>query len=155
MTFGKASRLFGKYPLLLLTVFLLFSLIVVGAYVAAAGFGEACGAEIPKDWPQCLGSWFPPPQLGPVAEYTHRLLAAFSTLFLLVTTAMFWRAGRQAAPARKVLVLSSILLIFQVILGGIVVAQDLDSVLVALHQAIAILIFGLTVAAYSVMKRPH
>ncbi len=131
----------------------LFSVIVVGAYVAAADFGGECGTDIPRDWPLCLGNLLPPPELGPVAEYSHRLLAALSALLLLTTTALFWRGGKSMAPARRILVVSSFLLVFQVILGGFVVAQSLEPTLVALHQGVAVLIFGLAVAAYATVKR--
>jgi cytochrome c oxidase assembly protein subunit 15 len=137
----------GKAALLGFTVFLLFSLIVVGAYVAAGDYGEACGSAIPADWPLCNGNLLPPPLLGAMVEYTHRLLAALSALFLLVTTAIYWRAhyGRAA----RALAIGTLLLILQVLLGGIVVAQELNTFLVALHQAVAILIFGFCVAALS------
>ncbi len=144
----------GKYVLLLLTVSSLFSVIVVGAYVAAAGFGGECGSDIPRDWPGCLNNIFPPPQLGPIAEYSHRILAALSTLLLVVTTALFWKSRNAADPAKRILLGATFLLIVQVLLGGVVVAQQEEPVLVAVHQAIAVLVFGLTVAAYSVIKRP-
>lgn len=131
----------------------LFALIVVGAYVAAAGFGGACGSNIPADWPGCLGGLFPPLLLAPVAEYTHRLLAALSTLLLLVTTFLYWRSGATPRSAKLVLVSASVLLVVQVLLGGVVIAQEEEAVLVAVHQALATLIFGLAVAALSLRRR--
>jgi cytochrome c oxidase assembly protein subunit 15 len=139
-----------RIVLLLLTASSLFSLIVVGAYVAAGSYGEACGSNVPADWPLCLGNLLPPPQFGPVIEYTHRLLAALSTLFLVASAVTFWRAGKAADPARRILVVATALLLAQVILGGVVVAQDLEAGLVALHQAMAVLIFGLVVSAFTV-----
>lgn len=129
------------------TVLLLFSLIVVGAYVAAGDYGEACGSQVPAAWPLCNGNLLPPLQTGAIVEYTHRILAALSTLFLLVTTALYWRARSGPDPASRALLFASLLLIFQVLLGGLVVAQNLGAVLVALHQAAAILVFGFAVAA--------
>jgi cytochrome c oxidase assembly protein subunit 15 len=130
----------------------LFLLLVVGAYVTAAMDGEACGAAVPSDWPLCLGNFLPPPLLAPVAEYSHRLLAAVSTLLLFVTTFVFWRQRRH--PADRVLIGASVLLVGEILLGGAVVAQDLYAVLVALHQAIGILIFGLAVSALPLARRP-
>ncbi|MBI3840670.1 MAG: COX15/CtaA family protein [Thaumarchaeota archaeon] len=142
-----------KTGLLILTLSSLFSLVVVGAYVAARGYGEACGSDVPADWPLCLGNLLPPPQVGPVVEYTHRLLAALSTLFLAVTAFVFWRDQKASGPEKRMLGLAVALLIGQVLLGGVVVAQNLEAGLVALHQAIAILIFGLVVAALAVGGR--
>ncbi len=144
----------GKYILLLLTIGSLFSLIVVGAYVAAAGFGDACGSDIPSGWPGCRGGLLPPPQLAPVVEYLHRLLAALSALFLFLTTALFWRGGTSAGPAKRILIAASILLVGQIFFGGAVIVQQQEAVLVTVHQAIAITIFGLAVAAYMTGKRP-
>ena len=141
--------------LLALTVGTLFALIVVGAYVAAGDFGEACGSSVPADWPGCLGGLFPPLQFGPVVEYTHRLLAAFSGLFLLITTVLVWRDKALASPTKKVVAASMLLLVFQILLGGMVVAQSLEAALVALHQAIAVLIFGLELVALSVNVGRH
>ncbi|MDG6901754.1 MAG: COX15/CtaA family protein [Nitrososphaerota archaeon] len=137
----------GKAALLGFTVFLLFSLIVVGAYVAAGGFGEACGSAVPADWPLCNGSLVPPPNFSAIVEYTHRILAAFSTLFLLITTVAYWRGESASSPATRALAIATLLVLLQVVLGGLVVAQELEAPLVALHQAVAILVFGFSVAA--------
>ena len=140
----------GKAALLGFTVFLLFSLIVVGAYVAAGGFGEACGSAVPADWPMCNGSLLPPPNFAAIVEYTHRVLAAVSSLFLLITTIVYWRGASGTAPATKALAIAFLLVIVQVVLGALVVAQELDPALVALHQGVAILVFGFAVAALAV-----
>ncbi|MDA4121409.1 MAG: COX15/CtaA family protein [Thaumarchaeota archaeon] len=144
----------GKDILLVLTIASLFSVIVVGAYVTVAGFGNACGSDIPQDWPGCLGGVFPPPQFAPVMEYLHRILAAFSTLFLFLTTAIFWRDSGSDSSVKKTLALASVLLVAQVLLGGVVIAQAEQAALVAAHQGLAILTFGVTVAAYAIIKRP-
>jgi len=144
----------GRLILLYLTLAALFSLIVVGAYVAAAGYGGACGTDVPQDWPGCLGGLLPPPLWGPVVEYTHRVLAAVSTLLLFLTTFAFWRAGPSEGRARRTLLASSLLLVVQVLLGGAVVAQDLAPALVAAHQALAVLILGLTTFALAISRPP-
>jgi cytochrome c oxidase assembly protein subunit 15 len=140
----------GKAALLGFTVFLLFSLIVVGAYVAAGDYGEACGSAVPADWPLCNGNLLPGPNFAAIVEYTHRILAALSTLFLLITTVVYWRGASSSSPATKALAIATLLVLVQVVLGGLVVAQELEAELVALHQAVAILVFGFAVAALAV-----
>jgi len=135
----------GKAYLLGFTVFLLFSLIVIGAYVAAGGYGEACGSAVPQDWPMCNGSFLPPPNFAAIVEYTHRLFAALSTLFLILSTVVYWRAVSMSNPATKALAIATLLVFVQVVLGGLVVSQGLGAALVALHQGVAILIFGFAV----------
>ena len=144
----------GKSALLVLTIASLFSAIVVGAYVTVAGFGDACGSEIPRDWPGCLGELLPPPQLGPVIEYLHRILAALSTLFLLVTTGLFLKDRGSNQTVKRILLFASVLLVAQVLLGGVVIAQTGEPIVVAAHQGLAILTFGFAVAAYAWAGRP-
>ena len=143
-----------KYVLLLLSIASLFTVIVVGAYVTVAGFGDACGSSVPQDWPTCLGGLFPPLQLGPVAEYTHRLFAALSTLFLLLTTVAFWRSTDADRAVKRTVYAALVLLIAQVLLGGVVIAQEEESILVAAHQGLAVLTFGTAVFAFARARRP-
>jgi heme A synthase len=144
----------AKYVLLLVTIASLFTVIVVGAYVTVAGFGDACGSSVPQDWPSCLGGLFPPLQLAPVMEYLHRVFAALSTLFLFVTVFAFWRDKGSETTVKRALYVALLFLIAQVLLGGVVIAQEEESVLVAAHQGLAVLTFGTAVAAFARAKRP-
>jgi heme A synthase len=144
----------AKYVLLLLTIASLFTVIVVGAYVTVANFGDACGSSVPQDWPTCLGAVFPPLQLAPVMEYLHRLFAALSTLFLVLTVVVFWRDKASETAVKRTLYLALILLVVQVLLGGVVIAQEEESILVAAHQGLAVLTFGAAVFAFARARRP-
>jgi heme A synthase len=148
------DRMQPKYVLLLLSIFSLFAVIVVGAYVTVAGFGGACGSSVPQDWPTCLGALFPPPLLAPVMEYAHRVFAALSTLFLLLTTVAFWRAQDTERGVKRTVYAAFVLLIGQVLLGGVVIAREEEALLVAAHQGLAILTFGVAVAAFARARRP-
>jgi len=137
----------GRYAILLVTVGVLFALLVVGAYVTAANYGAKCGVNTPEDWPLCNGSLFPPPDFGSIVEYTHRILASLSGLFLIFSNVAYWRA-KDSGRAPRLLLLSALLLIFvEIVVGGVVVNSDLSPAVVTLHQAIAILVFGLTLGA--------
>jgi cytochrome c oxidase assembly protein subunit 15 len=143
----------GRSLLLVLTLGLLFSLIVVGAYVAADPLaGEACGTS--ASWPLCNGSFFPTADPHVIAEYSHRFLALFSAVFLFVVAALFLRAKETPRLTRLSLVLASVFMLFQIGLGDVVVGADLNPALVALHQASALTIFGLVVAAFVARDRP-
>ncbi len=143
-----------QYVFLLLSIASLFAVIVVGAYVTVAGFGDACGSSVPQDWPTCLGGLFPPLQLGPVMEYTHRLFAALSTLLLLLTVVAFWRDRASETVVKRTVYVAFALLVAQVLLGGVVIAQVEQSVIVATHQGLAVLTFGVAVAAFARARRP-
>ena len=144
----------GKYVLLLLSILSLFTVIVVGAYVAAANFGDACGNSFPQDWPSCLGGLFPPLQLAPVMEYTHRLFAALSSLLLLLTTVAFWRATDVEKATKRTVYLALGLIIAQVLLGGAVIVQTEAPLTVAAHQGLAVLTFGTALIAFFRANRP-
>lgn len=137
----------GRNALLVVSVCLLFALLVVGAAVTAGNFGAECGVNVlQQDWPLCNGHLFPPLVLGPIVEYSHRILASLSALFLILTTVMFSRA--KPKPRERTLVYASTALIFvEIGVGGVVVNTNLSAAVVTLHQALAILIFGLAVAA--------
>lgn len=139
--------------LLVATLVSVFALIVVGAYVTSAGDGGACGTNIGTDWPLCQGNIFPPLQLPAIAEYSHRLLATVTSIFLFVTTFLFWRAKDTPLGARRSLYAASILIVIEIILGGAVITSNLAAVLVTIHQADALLIFGFTVAAGAIAFR--
>lgn len=139
--------------LLCATLVSVFALIVVGAYVTAGNYGSACGNNIGTDWPLCQGALLPPPQLPAIAEYSHRLLATLSSVFLFVTTFAFWRARETPLPARRSLYAASLLIVVEILLGGAVITSNLATVLVTIHQANALLIFGFTVAAGAFVTR--
>ena len=137
----------GRNVLLALTVVTLFSLLVVGAYVTVAGYGGACGVNTPEDWPLCNGQLIPPGDIASVVEYTHRIFASLSGLFLILTTLAFWRAKDSQPGARKLLYLALGSIIAEIVLGGIVVNTNLSAPVVTAHQGIALLVFGFTVGA--------
>lgn len=140
----------GRNALLGSTVVVLFSLLVVGALVTAAGYGGLCGLNTPEDWPLCNGKLLPPPDTGSIVEYSHRILASLSGLLLILTTIVFWRAKDSPGSSRKLLYLALITILAEIIIGGAVVNTNLSAAIVTLHQAFALLVFGLTVAAAAV-----
>ncbi len=143
----------GRNALLALTVIIVFSLLVVGASVTANHFGGLCGLNTPEDWPLCNGQLFPPADVGAVVEYTHRILASLSGLFLILTALVFWRAKDAPSGARKLIYLALISVLVEIAIGGVVVNTNLSASVVTLHQAFALLVFGFTVGAAAISLR--
>jgi len=139
--------------LLIATVITLFALLTVGAYVTVAGDGDACGSSVPNDYPLCQGHFLPPPVLGAIAEYSHRVLASLSSLFLIITTFLFWRSKDPPVAAKQSLYVASLLIIAEIILGAAVVATIEPPWLVTIHQANALIVFGFAVAALASDRR--
>ncbi len=142
-----------RTALLVLSVVALFALLTVGAFVTVGGYGDACGSSVPQDYPLCQGSLLPPLQLGPIAEYSHRLLASLSSLFLLLTAIAFWRDKESPVSARRSVYLAFLLILAEVVLGALVVATVEPPWLVTVHQANALLVFGFAVAGLAFDSR--
>ncbi|HEY6283681.1 MAG TPA: COX15/CtaA family protein [Nitrososphaerales archaeon] len=143
----------GRNALLGLTVVIVFSLLVVGASVTANHYGGLCGLNTPEDWPLCNGQLFPPPDVGAVVEYAHRILASLSGLFLILTALVFWRDKDAPSGARKLVYLALISVLVEIAVGGVVVNTNLSASVVTLHQALALLVFGFTVGAAAISLR--
>jgi cytochrome c oxidase assembly protein subunit 15 len=114
-----------------------FLLIIAGAVVRTTGSGDAC-----PDWPLCHGSIIPPLRLQVWIEWSHRLIT--SVVYSSVLALAIWASLRYRQE--KVVVrgawLAMFLLIFQIVLGGLVVIFGLPPALVGIHLANALLIFG-------------
>lgn len=113
--------------------------------------GEACGSS--ASWPLCNGLLLPTADPHMVAEYTHRLLAVLSATLLFIAAAVFVRGKPSSRLTRRLLLLASVFMVFQIGLGDVVIGAELEPALVALHQASAITIFGLVVAAFVARNR--
>ena len=124
-----------------------YTTIVLGGTVRGMGAGLAC-----PDWPLCNGHVVP--DLGDplvAVEYAHRLVAAVTSLSILLTMvmALLWYRGEL-----RLVILSSFalgILVTQVGLGALTITTSLDWVVVTIHLALgtATFGFGLLVALFS------
>ena len=107
---------------------LTYVLVVFGAVVRLQGAGLSC-----PDWPLCLGELVPSMSFGVVFEVGHRYLASLVSLGLVGLT--IWTCFLPAA--RKVvgrwLVAAFVVLVVQIVLGGLTVLQLLASWTVTSH----------------------
>jgi len=124
-----------------------YATIVLGGTVRGMDAGLAC-----PDWPLCNGSIVPnlgDPQVA--VEYAHRLVAAVTSLSLLLTAvlAVLW----YRTDLRLVL-LSLVafgILVAQVWFGALTITSSLNWVIVTIHLALgtATFAFGLLVAFFA------
>ncbi len=118
------------------TVFLFFLLLIWGNAVAGLGVGLAC-----PDWPLCHGKVIPPIQFDIYMEWMHRNIGAVASIFLVVLS--YFRLRDYRGLARIIPPFTVLLLILQIVLGGVVVLLKLPVDLTTIHFANALLIFSL------------
>lgn len=124
-----------------------YATIVLGGTVRGMGAGLAC-----PDWPLCNNSVIP--NLGDplvAVEYTHRLVAALTSLFVLLTMvlSLLWFHSEMRLATLSFMTFA--VLSAQVAFGALTITSALDWVVVTIHLALgtATLAFALTVALLS------
>jgi heme A synthase len=137
---GQSSRLevsqrLGRIAIAASAVTLV--LMIVGSYVAGAGYGLACNG-----WPLCNGEVVPGADAASVqVHFLHRVLALVLGLVLL---ALLWAAGRErsSAPvAFRLSVLALGLFIAQALVGAANIWTKLASEVVAVHLGLGALLW--------------
>ncbi len=111
-----------------------FGLVVFGGYVASSQSGLGCGPE----WPLCNGEVIPTLQGETLIEFAHRVIGAFLGVLTII---LFVKVVRErTSPAiRKAANGMVALLVFQLILGAIIVWFHLPTFIIASHLIIAML----------------
>lgn len=110
-----------------------YALIVLGGTVRATNSGLAC-----PDWPRCHGQLIPPLDTPVLIEYSHRLAAVSVGLLILATAVTAWLWHRQDRLVVAGVTAALLLLMAQVLVGGVSVNMELPETIVAAHLAIAL-----------------
>lgn len=152
---GPAAWLSRLRPLLdirylaLLSSIATYGLIVLGGTVRATDSGLAC-----PDWPRCHGQWIPPLDTPILIEYSHRVAAASVGLLIVGVALTAWLWHRDNRFVLTGATMAVLLLIVQVLVGGVTVNMELPDTVVALHLAIALILLAVLVATAVGAFRP-
>ena len=117
-----------------LTAGLFFILLIWGNLVAGMHAGMAC-----PDWPLCQGAVIPPARLDVWMEFLHRVLAALSTMFLVLLARQRFSHYQ---GVQKVIPLAALgLIALEIILGALVVLTELPVQPTTLHFMLGLAVF--------------
>ncbi|MCB0385614.1 MAG: COX15/CtaA family protein, partial [Bdellovibrionales bacterium] len=112
-------------------------LIAFGGSVRAMDAGLAC-----PDWPLCFGDYIPDFHIQVYFEFLHRVLAGTVGLFV-GGFGIYLLTQKKVSLLVKVLSVTSIVLVLaQVIMGGLTVLMLLDENIVAAHLLLATMLFA-------------
>ena len=129
-------------PLVVASTIATFILISIGGLVRATKSGLGCG----DDWPDCSGELVPAlEQRAQIIEYSHRLAAGVVLILLAIVALIAIRYYRSDKRVLWSAVGGFGLVMFQAILGMIVVKLHLDAISVVLHLGTALSLLALLI----------
>src|SRR5215469_7096663 len=122
------------------TVGFTYFLVSLGGTVRVKNAGLSC-----PDWPLCYGKVFAFPDVGALLEEAHRYTASIvsALIVVLVICALIW-----ARKERQVLLpalITPVLLVVQIVLGGLTVLWKLPPTIIAAHLGTALAIFAMVI----------
>jgi len=139
----------GFRRLALVTAIFAYLQIALGGLVRVSGSGLGC-----PDWPLCHGRPYPPADPHAIIEYSHRAVGSVTGILIIATVVLAWVVFRSRRPIVAWLATASLIgVVGEGVLGGIVVANELQPWLVVVHLGLAMIILGFLVSAV-VMAAP-
>ena len=115
-------------------------LVALGGFVRATKSGLGCG----DDWPHCSGKLVPElEQRAQIIEFSHRAVAGVVVVLLAALALLAFRYYRDVPRVRRLSYGALGLVLFQAVLGMVVVKLHLDASSVVLHLATAMSLLAL------------
>ncbi len=115
-------------------------LIFMGGVVCVTQSGRAC-----PDWPRCNGQLGPPMRLDAIIEYSHRLVAALTSPFILAAAVVGWMRTRSLRWVSWPPTAALVLLLGVVVFGAIAVLRGLPPWAAAVDLGAALIVLALLV----------
>ena len=129
-----------------------FLLISIGGLVRATKSGLGCG----DDWPHCSGEVLPPLQdPNQIIEFSHRAAAGIVGFMILALAVLAYRHYRDNARVLWSSVGALALVIFQALLGMVVVKTDLHALMVVVHLSAALSLLALLIYIVGAVREPE
>lgn len=124
------------------------ALIGLGGSVRVMNAGLAC-----PDWPLCFGQFIPDYHPQVYFEFMHRVLAGAVSLAVVWLQWQLFRNPKVPRGLKAVAALSLVVLLLQVVMGGLTVLLQLHDKVVAMHLGLGTGFFALQVWIYLSVAR--
>ena len=131
--------------LLLITIAATFILVVIGGTVRATDSGLGC-----PDWPTCHGKLIPSTDKHTLIEFSHRTAAMVVGFLFLGVTFFAFKSERRNKLVFWLAFTAGVLLLAQIILGGITVKTELPSEIVAAHLGTAMTFMAVCIVTLTI-----
>ena len=141
-TTGKTSISKRHCYLLLAATTMTYLIITMGGIVCATESGRGC-----PDWPGCYGRIVPMMKMDSVIEYTHRLVAALTSPFILAAAIVGWRQSSNIRWVSRPPVIAVAFLFVVAGLGAKAVLRGLSPLWAAVDLGLALLVLALMISA--------
>ncbi len=122
-------------------------LVMAGSFVRVTGYGLGC-----PDWPLCYGRAVPPLEIGAWVEFGHRLLGGLVGMQIAALTWLSYKYHRHESWIWPPAAATAVLLIVQVVLGGLHVLNELPRWTGLVHTGVATVIVGLLALLVTVTR---
>jgi len=123
--------------LALLTGVLTYFLVILGSTVRVTESGMGC-----PGWPLCYGQLGPIDHFHTILEQSHRYLVSLVTVLVILTALAAWRYARQTPSVLIPAAVALVIIVIQIILGGVTVITHNAPFTVALHLLTAMILLG-------------
>ena len=128
-----------------------FVLISIGGLVRATKSGLGCG----DDWPHCSGEVLPPLQdPNQIIVFSHRAAAGIVGFMILGLAVLAYKHYRNDARVLWSSIGALALVIFQALLGMVVVKTDLHALMVVVHLSAALSLLALLIYIAGIVRAP-
>lgn len=128
---------------------MVFFLIPLGASVRAMNAGLAC-----PDWPLCFGDIIPDYHPQVYFEFIHRVLAGVVGIYFFTISYFIFKDKGISSSNKKVTAFAVVLLVAQIIMGGLTVTLQLHEYIVAAHLSMGTGFFAVLVWLYTSIQSP-
>lgn len=120
-----------------------------GMVVTKTDSGLGCGQE----WPLCNGKFIPAYTVSSLIEYSHRAVSGMAGLAALASLIAFWRYKRDRKDLMAYVVMTSVFVIVQAIMGALAVVKPQSAAVMALHFGFSLIAFASSVMLALGMRR--